>query len=57
MLIFRKIKKGFKIVFFDIFIYIVSVGEKFLLKKVYFEMKIKEFKCYVELVVGIFYNL
>lgn len=54
---FRKTKKGLKIASFDIFIYIASAGEKFLLKKVHPEMKIKELKCYAELVVGIPYNL
>lgn len=54
---FKKTKKVLKTVPFDIFIYIASTREKFLLKKVNAEMKIKELKCYAELVVGIPYNL
>lgn len=57
MVVVKRKKKGLKIVFFDIYIYIVCMGEKFLLKNVYVEMKIWELKCYVEFVVGIFYNL
>ena len=52
-----KKKKGLKIASFDIYIYIASTGEKFLLKNVHAEMKIRELKCYAELVVGIPYNL
>lgn len=53
----KKKKKGLKTVPFDIYVYIASTGEKFLLKNVHAEMKIREFKCYAELVVGIPYNL
>lgn len=53
----KKKKKGLKTAPFDIYIYIASSGEKFLLKNVHAEMKIRELKCYAELVVGIPYNL
>ena len=52
-----KKKKGLKIAPFDIYIYIASTGEKFILKSVHAEMTIRELKCYAELVVGIPYNL
>lgn len=53
----KKKKKGLKTAPFDIYIYIASTGEKFLLKNVHAEMNIRELKCYAELVVGIPYNL
>ena len=53
----KKKKKGLKTAPFDIYIYIASTGEKFLLKNVHAEMKVRELKCYAELVVGIPYNL
>lgn len=53
----KKKKKGLKTAPFDIYIYIACTGEKFLLKNVHAEMKIRELKCYAELVVGIPYNL
>lgn len=53
----KRKKKGLKTAPFDIYIYIACTGEKFLLKNVHAEMKIRELKCYAELVVGIPYNL
>lgn len=53
----KKKKKGIKTAPFDIYIFIACTGEKFLLKHVHAEMKIRELKCYAELVVGIPYNL
>ena len=54
---FKRKKKGPRLTSFDIFIFIASTGEKFLLKNVHAEMKIRELKCYAELVVGIPCNL
>ena len=53
----KKKKKGLKTAPFDTYINIACTGEKFLLKNVHAEMKIRELKCYAELVVGIPYNL
>ena len=53
----KKKKKGLKTAPFDTYINISCTGEKFLLKNVHAEMKIRELKCYAELVVGIPYNL
>lgn len=53
----KKKKKTIKSVPFDIYIRISVTGERFLLKNVHAEMKIRELKCYAELVTGIPSNL
>ena len=53
----KKKKKSIKSVPFDIYIRISVTGERFLLKNVHTEMKIRELKCYAELVTGIPSNL
>ena len=50
-------KKIGKCVTFDIYIRISATGEKFLLENVHADMKIRELKCYAELVTGIPSNL
>lgn len=57
MALTKKKKKNIKSLPFDIYIRLMPTGEKFLLKSVHSEMKVRELKCYAELVVGIPSNL
>ena len=53
----RKKKKSIKSAPFQIYILLPATGERFLLNNVYSEMKVRELKCYAELVAGIPCNL
>lgn len=53
----KKKKKNLKPLPFDIYIKLAPTSERFLLKSVNSDMKIRELKCYAELVVGIPSNL